>query len=54
MMQLKNQKPKIKPDQKIIEKIAEENKIERLCPLCDNLKDWFEKNPLDTKPKDKV
>lgn len=29
-------------DQKQIDKAAEENKINRLCPICENLETWFE------------
>lgn len=32
-------------DQKQIDKVVEENKINRLCPICENLETWFEDEP---------
>ncbi|GEM_PF-1875037 len=29
-------------DQRQIDKAAEENRINRLCPICENLETWFE------------
>jgi hypothetical protein len=37
--------------QKQIDQLAQENVLTRLCPICDNLKDWFEEKPSGDKPQ---
>ena len=32
-------------DQKQIDKAAERNRVNRLCPICENLETWFEDEP---------
>lgn len=36
--------------QKQIDQIAEENKLNRLCPICDNLQEWVEEEKIITVP----
>jgi hypothetical protein len=55
MLKIKIQKSKTdlktKFNQKTIDQMAQENELTRLCPICDNLKDWFEGNPSGEKPQ---
>lgn len=49
MIKIKDTKEKNSPpsavDQRQIDKAAEENRINRLCPICENLETWFEDEP---------
>jgi len=55
MIESKTQKgkadPKAKLDQKTMDQLAQENELTRLCPICDNLKDWFAEKPSGEKPQ---
>jgi hypothetical protein len=31
--------------------LTQENELTRICPICDNLKDWFEEKSPGDKPK---
>jgi hypothetical protein len=55
MIKINTKKRKTPPPttltQKQIDQLAQENVLTRLCPICDNLKDWFKAKSSDAKPQ---
>ncbi|HTA75739.1 MAG TPA: hypothetical protein VK791_01130 [bacterium] len=49
-MENQKNKPAAPAFQKQIDQIAEENKLNRLCPICDNLQEWVEEEKIMSVP----